>query len=66
MKISHVVVCSSQYKIPYNDTQDETQTESQNKTQDRVIYRVINKLWFILEDDIYENISNSTNTLELK
>ena len=53
MKVSHVIICSN--KITYvSDDGDEVQD-----------YTVIDKLWFVLEDDVYEKTTNKTNLLEL-
>ena len=53
MKVSYVTICSNPYILSANEKYDE-QT-----------YQVINKLWFTLEDAVYENVTNTTNILEL-
>ena len=51
MKVTQIVICTHPLKMPANETDEET------------YYQVINKLWFTLEDDVYEQMTDETNQL---
>ena len=51
MKVTQVVICTHPLKMAANETDEETN------------YQVINKLWFTLEDDVYEQMTDETNEL---
>ena len=53
MKVSHIVVCSTEEILPGNAFREVSNVD------------VINQIWLNMEDDVYEKITNSSNRLEL-